>query len=1314
MSIRDFACSSAIAALTVTAGFGIEPARADDTEVFFPVTTSAGGKANVLFILDTSQSMYTVEDSAAPDPYDPNQTYSNASSGCDGNAFYWGRKNDPLPDCKSNKVVKLSAAQFDCPTWRTKVEENGLFTDARKVAQGTPKKNGYTWTDLAQKSLWTVCQGDTTGSTPGLSWNTISTGEYTFYDGNYLNYRSCCATGAKKYRIDVVREAVGRVMTRTAGIRVGLMRFGYDGSVVWRDDLPDGVCEVVPNPIEGSRSSNGAPVVFPVTDLTDGDGNPAAGLPGFKGATVLDQLRYQLGLDAKNQALGWRVNKSTPASDQPFQVVENLGDCPLPLFNPGGRSPIGGAMHEAYLYYSGKKWSQKYGEQNDFGSGYNYPSVPQSRNGEIYNSPIQDGCAKNFIVLLTDGTTEQDNEVDVGQIEKLVAIDDSKFKATGSVKEIPFDEVIYTDAERLAGASGCDKDLHPPKDPSNPPPSECVDDIAEFMYKSDMRPINDCSKCTGINNVITYTVGFKLDEEGEEPDPVSIATRELLSDTAMRGGGDFYEAKTAQQLEDVFTDITRKILSENTSFSAPAVTVNAFNRTQNLNDLYMSLFRPAYSGRWLGNIKKYRLTPTGLIVDAEGREAVDPTTGFFKKENVESLWSNIEDNDDITLGGAASMLTLDRDLYTNLKSNSSVALANGANDVADLTDADSALLGIQAGDTLDPDDPDSGALTVAHLKDWLIGVDVANGTGNARKDMGDPLHSRPQTVIYGGEVGKPDLNDAALFVLTNDGFLHAIDPNYGTEYWAFVPRDLLKRTRDLYYNAELDNPWKERSYGLDGNIRVLRIDHNRNGIIESKDSNGKTDQVILYFGQRRGGYQYFAVDVSNKDSPKLLWSKDYRSAMAGESWSTPVPAKVRIKIGAAIEEKQVIFFGGGYDRNQDTPFYANDDQEGRGVYMADAFTGELLWRAGPDSGANLVLPDMKFSMPADVRVIDLTADGFADRIYAADLGGQIWRFDIFNGQPAGSSSDEGQRLVEGGLLASLGEAGATSPSAKNALRFFFAPDPAIVKFQGTTFINVAIGSGHRELPVSDTHPDYSGIENWFFSVRDYLPFQTLTQSQYKADCGGTVPCHELVTEEDLADLTTTVGVNATQEVSAINVLDAAGNITTARSAGWKILMEDLGEKVLAESRTFPVKLDDGSNRIVTSVLFTSFTPTATCPDGYSYDAKLGDCVNEKDPDDKLCGVGYGLNRLYAVNAVDARPVQDLKDSETTGDRSTDLAQGGIAPEVVLVFPTPDPPKPGDANPPRAVSPVCLVGLENCGTSIANPPVRTYWRQRGAN
>ena len=60
------------------------------------------------------------------------------------------------------------------------------------------------------------------------------------------------------------------------------------------------------------------------------------------------------------------------------------------------------------------------------------------------------------------------------------------------------------------------------------------------------------------------------------------------------------------------------ILTTNTTFTSPTVAVNSFNRTQNLSDLFISVFRPSGRTHWPGNLKKYRLRTDSVIVDATG------------------------------------------------------------------------------------------------------------------------------------------------------------------------------------------------------------------------------------------------------------------------------------------------------------------------------------------------------------------------------------------------------------------------------------------------------------------------------------------------------------------------------------------------------------------------------------------------------------------------------------------------------------------------------------------------------------------------
>jgi len=1244
---RPALMTAVAATIAVFGALDARLARATDIEVYFTRQGENTAAPNVLFILDTSQSMYNVETSAPEKSYDPLENYDGS---CDRDAYYWSSVGGSTPDC--SVAAKISATNFQCPSWKAAVDDGGFVTGLpgssppNRVAQ----YSGSKWTEIGNFDRLTICQNDIPYPIlpKAISWNSIKSGSYTFYDGNYVNYLNSSGGGGK-YRIDVLREVIGKLVHNTNGVKMGLMRYGYDGSQVFRQNTPT-VCEVDPNPDESTRSGNGAPVVFPITNL---DGSP---VPGFNGVTVREQLYYQLGVDADLLNQGWIIDPSVPAADQPFQVAVGGGStCPIGLFNPGGRSPIGGAMFESYLYYSGQPWSLKYGKQADLGSTFSYPSVWQSRASaactsegcatETYRSPIVDGCSKNYIILLSDGTTEQDNDID------------------GPVRQLP-------NFQQVTGLRDCDND--PYLDAlGTPPPSQCVDDMAEYLFESDMRP-----GIAGIQNVVTYTVGFKL---AGDNDPVGYSARNLLRETAQRGGGQFYEAQDAQSLEEILTEVLRQVLNENASFTSPAVAVNAFNRTQNLNELYMSLFRPALKYRWYGNVKKYRIEQDGDIIDDLGNPAVNPATGFFR-DTARSIWSSGIDGADITMGGAAEHIDYSgRNVYSNLTGISNVTLTGSSNflsAVKSFPDADArAKLGLGPLDSISASD----------LVDWAYGKDVGDVDGDtieneSRQDMGDPLHGKPGVVIYGvnGSTDAERLNDAAVFVTTNDGFLHAFDPVSGDELWSFIPDNLLSRMRKLYYStvtAAATKP-EDREYGLDGTLRIIRVDNNRNGIIETADEDGKRDRVYLVVGQRRGGSWYYSLDVSTKTAPKLMWAIDLSSYGGGQSWSTPQPA--RVKIGPAdTTGTEVLFIGGGYSTAQDGLPYATDSVGNR-LFMVNARTGTVLWRAGPstDTGANLKFPNaaaqnipMNNAFAADLRVVDLTGDSFADRVYAADVGGRIWRFDIFNGKNVVGS--EGDRLVEGGVLADLGNASDLIKNPANTIRFFNPPDAALATLSGKTFVNLAIGSGHRELPVTDI-----ATQNWFYSVRDYNLFQPLLSSQYQNSCPSpaTGPCQQTITEGDLADLSNIVGTDAQAAVPL-------------GSPGWRFELPITGEKSLGESLTFQG-----------DIFFTTYAPSQT---GTTEDN---------------CAVLFGVNRVYVVSVLDARPTNNLdrEAGESTDDRSRGLAvTGTIAPPPIIVFPPPD-------NPTTCVgrecrpSPIAYCGLELCGAGFNNQPVRTFWRQRGIN
>ena len=935
---------------------------------------------------------------------------------------------------------------------------------------------------------------------------------------------------------------------------------------------------------------------------------------------------------------GMVINQIEPIEDARTDMKAAINS-----WSAAGWTPLSETLYEATQYFRGGKvyfgggadgtlYPSVFSKSDRFTGSPNgdTPSITASRNSSdksLYQSPMEQDCQKNFIVYLTDGEPTMDNE------------------ANSQIQGLPGFQTV-------TGSATCDIESGLQYNNSG----RCTDDLAKWLHESDLR-----SDKPGVQNVTTYWIGFGQDVRGSA----------LLQEAAQRGGGRFYEAADTAELTEAFSDIISRILSQTTTFTSPTVAVNAFNRTQNLNFLYMSVFKPSTSYRWLGNLKKYRITPLGVIRDVNDNAAVDPNTGFFV-DGSQSYWSNVPDGADAELGGAAGELTdpATRKVYSDLTA-ASGTLSEDLSDLKDpanLTLANLLLLGVASGTAV------PGRPSVADLVDWAYGFDVGDEDGDAnvteaRMDMGDPLHSRPATVIYGGPADDPDIT---LYATTNDGILQAINASTGQELWSFMPKQMLGRIEELYANEEVSS----RVYGLDGAVRVVRLDRDNDGTIEPSGSDidgdgtvqeDEKDKVFLYFGMRRGGSSYFGLDVTNRSTPKLLWTIGPTELPGvGQTWSAPTVARVNVNRTwpSSNPDKMVLVFGGGYDVAQDTISYVAD-AVGNRIFMIDALTGSLIWRAGPttDSGAQLQLAKMTNSIPGDVRMIDLTGDGYADRMYAADMGGRVWRFDIKNGQAAAS-------LALGGVFASLGTGDlatktGTAADASNR-RFFYAPDVALMKVGTTNWINVAIGSGHREMPITD-----ETVVNRFYSLRDYNIFSQVANNQYKATCDAseTSPCHQIITDDDtrLVDVTT----NFTPTIPTGGV-------------GWKMNLQDVGEKVLAESRTFQ-----------NQIYMTTYSP------------------QERSYNPEYCVATVGLNRLYVVDAATGKPVNNFdQSSDGSLERSKELAQGSIAPEAIFVFPTPDA-VPGNPNPP-AVPPICLVGLESCGTGLLNPPVRTYWQQRGTN
>lgn len=798
-----------------------------------------------------------------------------------------------------------------------------------------------------------------------------------------------------------------------------------------------------------------------------------------------------------------------------------------------GKTPLSEVMYEAALYWRGM--DAYYGENiNEWPTD---PGALDVLSPENYRQPETNVCSHNYNVLLSDGQPNNDAEA----------------------------ETLAPNLPNIAAALG-----YTPCDDAGTDGS-CLDDIAEYLSKEDIDTV-----LAGDQFVTTHTIGFAADIP-------------VLRSAAERSGGNYFQADDVESLALALLNIVGDINARNLSFSAPAVSVNAFNRTQNLNDLYLTVFSPKTRAHWPGNLKKYRID-NGQIVDSQGLGAVNPATGFFDA-NAISFWTAAPppDGNEVTLGGAANKLPApaSRKLYTNNGFDSDLTGASNAISAANLLNFSLSDFGLVGA---------GGEPTVVDVINWMRGVDVTDEdfdpSTTVRNAMGDPLHSQPAAVVYGGSVGSPDV---VVYTATNDGYLHAVDGITGIELWSFVPHDLLPGMTRLFFDPRS----KYKVYGIDGDVVPVIADRDSNGIIDGSDF------VYILFGLRRGGNFFYALDVTNKNSPQLMWKTQVTAG--GQSWSRPTVARVDINGATQNTDKAVVVVGGGYDSVHDTKTQpATADVAGAGIHMLDLVSGVELWRAGRDINADLRLSGMTRSIPTQVRVVDMSGDGLADRMYASDMGGQLLRFDISNGQPAGS-------LVAGGVIAQLGAEGLGAPADADLRRFYNSPDASIFtdRTQGRRFISLSIGSGYRAHPLDNTASDR------FYSIRDPDVFNKLSQTDYD-------------------------NYTAIRESDLVEVSGSVRTIIDPTKKGWMFTMP-ANQKVLAGSVTF----DD-------SVFFVGFSP----------ETNLADVCQPSSGKNFLYRVSVE-NGDPVVNNLDT-----LDPADADAERMQQLAQGGIAPTPAFLFPAP--------------------------------------------
>jgi type IV pilus assembly protein PilY1 len=557
----------------------------------------------------------------------------------------------------------------------------------------------------------------------------------------------------------------------------------------------------------------------------------------------------------------------------------------------------------------------------------------------------------------------------------------------------------------------------------------------------------------------------------------------ILQAEAKQGGGNWQYVSSQSAIVTALLKIFVEIQAVNSTFASASLPVNATNRAQDKNQVFIPLFRPDPNAapRWMGNLKQYQLITSGnsvVLGDSATPPipALNPLTGIptdcatsFWTTDSGSYWQNVvETPSPAGKCGSTSFNTFSDAPDGPIVEKGGVAevIRKGNNPPTTNTTPTNAVnrtVYTLSGTSLTAFSTTSSGLS-ASLVNFVLGQDVnAEYTGRTAPSAltrpslhGDTIHSRPLPIDYSGTTG------VTVYYGANDGTLRAVDAAAGQERWAFIAPEFFSKFQRLNDNSpSISYPGMPagvtptplaKDYFFDGTT----------GIYQNADNS----KVWIYPSMRRGGRMIYSLDVTNPATPIFKWkagcpnlTNDTGCATGligiGQTWS-----QANIAASVLGYTGPVVIMGGGYDGCEDanTATPTCTSPKGAGVFVFDAATGALIKSFSTTR-----------SVPADIALIAVATTGVVDHAYAADTGGNIYRIDFASTVSAWT----------------INRVAYTNGSGRK----FFYP-PALLAAPGGQ-VYLAIGSGDREHPLQSQYP-YSGVTNRFYVYRDNLSATTAT------------------------------------------------------------------------------------------------------------------------------------------------------------------------------------------------------------------------------
>jgi len=605
-----------------------------------------------------------------------------------------------------------------------------------------------------------------------------------------------------------------------------------------------------------------------------------------------------------------------------------------------------------------------------------------SSNAGTFPSPITSECQQNFAIVFSDGYWDVDTDTKVGDVDKdkyeNTLADVAKYYYDTDLSALPnnvpistFDKqsqqhlVTFTIAFGLQGKLVAGNDGWP-----NPALKE-NNDWGDPHRDKDIPEKLDDMWHAAYNSKGTFL-------SANSPEAVSQGFANILASIGGRGGG------SASGLSFNTNTLTGTIAVYQTQFNSPDLSAKSDQKD------------------WTGNIAAYTL---------------NLTTG---KASTSVTW-NAAEKITASLESTRKMFTYNRDTKKGIPFKWDNLSENQKKDL--LTNSDGSIDTLTAG----------SAKAQARLA-YLRGNKSNEGTGTTyqfRKRsqlLSDVIHSDPlfvgrprdswpaaapfpvDTKSYSNFVSAKANRQKIVYVGANDGMLHGLNASSadgsglgtGAEMMAYIPNALFSSGNAVSGLHYLTDPNYSHLYYVDMPTSV------GDAYFDTGDGQGTAWHSVLLGGYRAGGRGIFALDVTDPtkfteaNAAKIaLWEFDSTDdADMGYSFAKPTISMMPNNRWAAI-------FGNGYNSSgtgSATLFVVFLDGGLDGTWTTTGKTPDYVKITAPTDADKITSGNCLNSASdcnglSSPQAVDSNGDYKVDRVYAGDLRGNLWAFDLSDTDP---------------------------------------------------------------------------------------------------------------------------------------------------------------------------------------------------------------------------------------------------------------------------------------------------------------------------